>query len=320
MLFIIPVSILIVALLAFILIAAFKFIKTFTTPRIYDYEHEFDMLKSWGFDARDFLQRTKPEEFSFQTSRRYVLRGNIFRSESPSSKYVIVLHGYTSNQITVLKVCEIYRSLGFNVITYDHRWHGVSDKTYVDSATGKTRNAFCSLGYYEAMDLIEVTRHLQDDLGFKGLWGLHGESMGAGTIMMASDQLPSLDFIVEDCGYATLKEEMYSAIQYKMKLPGFPIVDVGNLILRIKYGFWMSDVKPIDHLERLSIPALLVHGDKDSFVPTSVVYKLYEAKKDNKAMHIFKDCVHAKSAIHSPDEYTQVLRDFLDNEVKQKSL
>ncbi|MBQ2342273.1 MAG: alpha/beta hydrolase, partial [Bacteroidaceae bacterium] len=72
-------------------------------------------------------------------------------------------------------------------------------------------------------------------------------------------------------------------------------------------------------------PMLFIHGEQDDYVPTEMVYRLYEAKPQPKALWIAPGSPHAWSYHDHPAEYTRQVRQFLsrylDNfQVRETSL
>ena len=55
---------------------------------------------------------------------------------------------------------------------------------------------------------------------------------------------------------------------------------------------------------------LFIHGDKDDFVPTWMVYRLYEAKPQ--ALWVVPGVDHAHSYRDYPEEYTGKVREFVE--------
>ena len=298
--------IVLVLLVAAFSIAGYFCIKTMTAPHVWDKEHEFMVLPTWGYDVRPFFDSVEPENFEYKTSRGYTLRGWIIRADSSAvfpdgrQRAVLLEHGYTGNRYTMLSYAESYRSLGFNVVEYDHRYHGESDKV------------FCSMGYYESKDAVEIAEYVRTLFPENTVWGIQGESMGSAATMLAAPSLSWMDFVVEDCGFTTLKEEIAASISFKANLPPHPIAEFSYPILKLWRGYSVKDVRPIDSVPEISQPMLFVHGGLDRYVPTPMVYRLYDAKQgDNKRMHIFEDVPHAKSILMHHREYTEMLKDFL---------
>ena len=57
---------------------------------------------------------------------------------------------------------------------------------------------------------------------------------------------------------------------------------------------------------------LFIHGDKDDYVPTKMVYELYEAKKHPKEIWVVPEADHATSYKQNKEEYTQKVKQFTD--------
>ena len=90
-----------------------------------------------------------------------------------NNRYIIISHGVTENKTNSIKYMNLFLEREFNVIMYDHRRHGQSG--------GKTT----SFGYYEKNDLKAVVDWVRKEKGENILLGIHGESMGAATMMQA---------------------------------------------------------------------------------------------------------------------------------------
>jgi fermentation-respiration switch protein FrsA (DUF1100 family) len=57
---------------------------------------------------------------------------------------------------------------------------------------------------------------------------------------------------------------------------------------------------------------LFIHGDKDTFVPTEMVYRLYDAKPEPKMLWVVPGVGHALSYKTHQAEYTKKVHDFLE--------
>ena len=306
---IIIASVLVVLILITYLVAN-VFAKVVVFPNTHDYEYSRNAVlrHNCPIDPLTTLENHKVEEFTYRSELGYDLYGRIIRADEGRSfpdgrqRAVILSHGWTSNHITMLTYGKIYQELGFNIVAFDHRYHGKS---------AKGPGIWCTMGLMEHKDLIGLANYVRQFFPEDTVWGIQGESMGSATAMMAAPHLPWLSFLVEDCGYSSMRKEMSSTLKSK-HLPEFPILNIGGLILKSRYKLDMNKVSPETTVSEIDIPMLFCQGDHDTFVPTRMIYDVYGAKKDKKEIHLFKDSEHAESIWDHTDEYRQVVREFLE--------
>ena len=297
---------LVVLMTAFSYFAAAKFAKVVAMPYTSDYEKaRQDRIKKSGFDLYSVLEGRKVEEFLYRSEFGYNLFGHIIYADESKhfkdghQRVVILSHGWTSNHITMLAYGKIYLELGFSLVAFDHRFHGKSDK-----------NVNCTMGLYESKDLVGLGNYVRNSFPEDTIWGLQGESMGSATVMQAAPDMKWLSFVVEDCGYSSVRGEMAATLDAK-KLPHFPILNIGGAILKRRYNLDMSKVNAVESVPNIEVPMLFCHGDNDTFVPTKMVYDVYNAKKDKKHLQLYEGSTHAESIWDHPEQYKKVLEDFL---------
>ena len=81
------------------------------------------------------------------------------------------------------------------------------------------------------------------------------------------------------------------------------------------YAGWNTDggfkeASALKQVARCHLPMFFIHGDKDDYVPTRMVYKLYEAKPEPKELWIVPGADHAHSYLIHTKEYTERVREF----------
>lgn len=80
----------------------------------------------------------------------------------------------------------------------------------------------------------------------------------------------------------------------------------------MKYGWDFAEASPLNSVARCEKPMLLIHGDDDTFVPTSMLQPLYDAKPEPKQMYLAPGSEHARSYRDHPEEYTKIVTEFLE--------
>ena len=228
-----------------------------------------------------------------------------------SKRYIVISHGVTENKINSIKYMNLFLKRGFNAVIYDHRRHGESG--------GKTT----SFGHYEKFDLKAVVDWLKNAKGADIQIGIHGESMGAATMLLYAGMLEDgADFYIADCPFSDFKEQLSHLLKTTLKLPPKVILPVADLVLRMRQKYSIKDVSPISVIENIKNPILFIHSKKDDFILPTMSEKLYERKSGPKKLYIATNGVHAQSLNENKNDYEKVINEFLNDYVflKQKAM
>ena len=96
-----------------------------------------------------------------------------------------------------------------------------------------------------------------------------------------------------------------------MNSSSFPIIDFLNATTVLRAGYSLKSASPIDAVKKSKVPILYFHGDKDSFVPISMMNKLYDATSSTKKKVTIKGGEHANSDLAQPKTYWTSIKNFL---------
>ena len=77
-----------------------------------------------------------------------------------------------------------------------------------------------------------------------------------------------------------------------------------------------KEASSLKQVEKADLPMFFIHGDKDTYVPTWMVYPLYEAKPDPKELWIVPGAKHAVSYKENKTEYTNRVKNFVDKYIE----
>jgi Hydrolases of the alpha/beta superfamily len=225
----------------------------------------------------------------------------------PTKKTALIIHGYTDNAIRMFMIGHLYNhEMNYNVLLPDLHAHG------------RSQGSAIQMGWKDRLDIlkwINVT---------KGIYGdsteivIHGISMGAATTMMVSgEQLPAnVKCFVEDCGYTSVWDEFSKELKNQFGLPEFPLLDATSLLCKIKYGWSFKEASALNQVRKCHLPMFFIHGNADTYVPTSMVYPLYKAKPEPKELWIVPGAEHAKSYKQNPKLYLAKVKAFTDLYIK----
>lgn len=229
------------------------------------------------------------------------------KADSAKGKTAVIVHGYKDSAPKFLYLGRMYqRDLGYNILLPDLHAHGMSEGEAIQMGW-KDRN--------DVRHWIDVAERLFRDSTESSNIVVHGVSMGAATTMCVSgmDGLPDyVTCFVEDCGYTSVWDEFSVQLKEQFSLPEFPLMYTTSLLCRLRYGWSFGEASPQDQVAKCHRPMLFIHGDADDFVPYSMLLPLYEAKPQPKSRWIAKGSRHARAFLDHPEEYTNVVRRFLD--------
>ncbi|MGO3581954.1 MAG: alpha/beta hydrolase, partial [Lacticaseibacillus paracasei] len=204
----------------------------------------------------------------------------------PTNKTVVVAHGYMNTKEFMAPQIKMFHDAGFNVLAPDDRGHGQSQGNYI------------GYGWPDRLDYLKWINQIIKKQGQQSQIALYGVSMGGATVMyLSGEKLPSqVKSIVEDCGYTSIIDELTYQAKAMFNLPKWPLIPSVALTATIKAGYNVFDASAITALHKNTRPILFIHGSKDKFVPTSMVYQNYRAAtKSKKALWVVKGAGHAKS-------------------------
>ena len=252
--------------------------------------------------GREWLEAQTLETWQVQSQDGLRLVAYYLPAASPTSKTVILAHGYTSQARDMGSFARFYRNdLGYNVLMPDARGHGRSEGDYI------------GFGWPERKDYLLWIAMIIDKLGEDVQIALHGISMGGATVMMVSgEDLPNqVKVICEDCGYTSAFEELAYQLKRMYRLPAFPILPATSVVTRIKAGYSLYEASALKQLAKNRLPILFIHGEEDRFVPAEMVRQLYEACQSEKEIYIVKGAGHGNAYGTNKKAYVQTVRDFL---------
>lgn len=243
------------------------------------------------------------EEVSIQSDDQLTLKANAFIHDNDDHDWVIVVHGYKADRHSMLAAARHYFENGQNVLIIDHRAHGDSEGKYI------------TMGIKEKYDLLNwIDFIIERDPEAHIV--LHGESMGAATVLLASglSNLPeSVSHIIADCGYSGVWEIFESELKARFNLPAFPVLHFSALVAlpRVNINLF-SDGNVLEAVSQSNTPTLIIHGTDDDFVPFEMGEQIYQTiHTAQKSFYSVEDAGHAEAQYVDQEAYYSEVFDFI---------
>ncbi len=215
----------------------------------------------------------------------------------------IFFHGYRANGLRDGSGSfGLSEEAGFNLLVVDQRSTGNSDGNVI------------TFGVKEKYDVLSWIDYVIERFGKDVKIILAGISMGASTLLMASElDLPkNVKCMTADCGYSS-QTEIIKKVAKEMKFPIgilFPFVRIGA---RVFGGFNIASRTPLDAVKNAKVPIFFIHGDCDTFVPCHMCDELYNACSSPKQKLIVKDAAHGVSFFVEHEKYKDYLHEFFSS-------
>lgn len=271
--------------------------------------------KNWG-KAMDWYPELKPWLDSIKTEGAWsdtfaimpdglCAHAVCIKSRKAEGRTAVVVHGYTNNSIDMLHIARIYnKEMHYNVVLPDLHGHGLSQGDDIQ------------MGWFDRLDVlkwIDLAPKMFSTVGDSMRLVVHGISMGAATTMCVSGERTP-DYVkcfVEDCGYTSAWDEFAHELRGRFSLPEFPLLYTASWLTQAKYGWSFKEASPLKQVAKCKKPMFFIHGDKDTFVPTWMVYPLYEAKPQPKQLWIAPGSEHAFAYRDHREEYIKKVEAFV---------
>ncbi len=222
-----------------------------------------------------------------------------FRDNAPVQ---LQFHGYRGNGIREYAGGHgMAQEMGYNAIVVDERAHGKSEGHTITFGV-KER--------YDVLDWIEYTRNR---FGSDVKIILSGVSMGAATVLMASDlNLPeNVVAITADCPYSS-PGAIIRKVCRDIKIPGwlaYPFVVLGGLIYG-HFAIWESSA--VKSVAKTDVPIHLIHGEDDRFVPCDMSREILKACKGKARLVTIPDAGHGICFLVDRPKYEKAFMGFLE--------
>lgn len=252
-------------------------------------------------NERWYTDENHRENWSLHSHDGLKLSANFLPAEKQKGKTAILAHGYMDTAETMADYARMYHDMGYNVLVPDARGHGKSEGDYI------------GFGWHERKDYLQWIDQVLEKQGRDEQITLYGVSMGGATVMMVSgEKLPkNVVSIIEDCGYASVNEELTYQLKELFDLPAFPMIPITSLVTKVRAGYFFGEADATKQLAENTRPMFFIHGKEDKFVPFAMLDEVYQATNAPKEKWAVDNAAHADSYKQNPELYKEKIQNFL---------
>jgi len=235
------------------------------------------------------------EDIEILTADDIRLSGWLFNADS--DEVVILVHGVgeiRTNEYS--NGVELVKSLigeDYNVLVYDTRGNGLSDKTRV------------SFGQNEGRDIEGAIRFLENKGFEKENIGIIANSMGAISLLQNINNI-NAGAIIVDSPAAVIEPIIRRELTVTEKIPEFLVPGV-FFTSKAFFGLDIYSIRPIDMVDQ-NDKMLIFHGEKDTFINLSDSQMILDKTHPENRLVIFENSKHVEAFKDHPEQYlTEVL-------------
>ena len=224
------------------------------------------------------------------------IRG-IFIKPAISQGTVLICHGVGANHSDIASIISILYNSGYQVLAFDFRGHGNSD--------GHT----ITYGWAERDDVLAAYDFClnRPDVDPDSLFAF-GVSMGGATLIESLPEMPKVRAAVIDSAFASLGDMAEHQFRLLPRFARIPFRQIVRILAWAETGADIERIRPIDSIQKTTIPLLIIHGSNDQIIPAAHAKQLTAARKDRTTLHIEPESPHIGMALLNPTEYTRMVR------------
>lgn len=252
-------------------------------------------------EANSWFGDQQPKRIEMNSYDDLSLVAQFIENEADDQKAVILAHGFRNTSDDMGKLAKFYYDRGFDILLPDARGHGESEGDYI------------GYGWHDRLDYVDWIHLLIEEYGTENII-LHGNSMGAATVLMTSgEELPEeVKGIIADSSYSTIKDELAHQLQHLYGLPAFPLLEVTSVISKTRAGYMLGEGSATQQVKKNTLPLLIIHGEDDDLVPTDMAHEIYNEAGGEKELWLVPETGHTKAMDNITSEFQRRVGDFLD--------
>jgi uncharacterized protein len=193
---------------------------------------------------------------------------------------------------------------GYNLLAFDSRNHGISDK-----------DEFSSMPKF-AEDIEAAINFAEREKSYSSI-GLIGLSIGGAASIFAAAKDKRIKSVVTVGAFGSPKEVMMKPLKDRY-IPYFPFIWLLFIFLQKKIGKKFSEFAPKNFISQAEANFFIIHGTKDLTVNITQAHKLKNAAKPGKAT-LWEIPERGHSDCHEEKDYWLRISNFLSETLHYKA-
>jgi fermentation-respiration switch protein FrsA (DUF1100 family) len=225
-----------------------------------------------------------------------------FVAGRPGDGAVVLMHGVRANRLAMLRRARLLSSEGFAVLLFDFQAHGESPGQRI------------TFGRLEGMDAAAAVAFMRQRLPNERI-GAIGSSLGGASTLLAPAPL-SVDALVLESVYPDIGSAIANRVRVVLGpivggLAMYPTAWLFEVILPSFLGIRPADLRPIDHIARITAPVMIASGTRDTRTTMAETRSMFDQAPEPKLLWAVEGADHVDLEGYVPDEYRARVVTFL---------
>jgi pimeloyl-ACP methyl ester carboxylesterase len=239
------------------------------------------------------------ETVSIPSGSGSTLRAWLVRGETGHGA-VLLLHGAHENRLSMLARARFLHALGFTVLAPDFQAHGESPGKRI------------TFGARESLDAAAAFAYLREAAPAERI-GVIGVSMGGAAALLGQGPLKADAFVLESV-YPTIAHATRARLGVWFGPIGFVGRSLTPAVISLvgrSAGVSEAELQPIDRIDEVRAPVLIVSGTKDRFTPLVEAESLYAHAPEPKGFWAIDGATHGDLHEFAKEVYERRIGEFL---------
>ncbi|POP46762.1 alpha/beta hydrolase [Superficieibacter electus] len=223
--------------------------------------------------------------------------------KSSDAPAVLLLHSVRSSRLEMIPRAKALYDRGYSVLLIDLPSHGESPGNAI------------TFGFREAAGVNSAWHWLYQRVPGSKI-GVIGISQGGAALLM-SDVRGKFDAVVLEMVYPTLQQAVHNRVAIRTgDALASVITPLLTLQLKPRLGFSADALRPVDHINQLGAPLLIVAGADDRHTPLIELQQMLARAHPPKSIWVLPGVHHQDTFAHDPDAWKRHVIDFLDHTLR----
>lgn len=209
---------------------------------------------------------------------------------------IVLMHGVRSNRLSMVERARFLSHEGYSVLLFDFQAHGESPGDHI------------TFGYLESEDAKAAIDFIRNAAPGERI-GVIGESMGGAASLLASPPLTVNSMVIEMV-YPTINDAVADRLTTHLGRWAKVLSPLLLVQLKPRLGISADNLRPIDHVGKLTMPKLFIAGANDHHTTLAESRKIFEMASEPKEFWVVPGAAHVDLHKAARVEYEQRVVDF----------